>query len=406
MFFERKDTMGITVNDPGYKNGRRRVPNQFGTYEVTIERDGAVIDSIIVSPYLYPLILGVYVLLQISGIFTALNFSDLSATFSWGGALVTAQLVHLAFSFKNVRQDELAGILFFQKPVQEVGSGLKFLPLGLLQLTKFQRSPIQIQFPGDPEKVYKGTDEEYFKLPLEEREKFVLPIRVLSGSPEATSPKIGEVSILETQMTIEIDFYIRWVIEHFWVFLTRIGSVGEANRQQRDSAARVASEAVALRTPARVNQERGQISESMRTKLEEITQDWGVSIVETALLPPDITRSVNQSIRDVAVEKAKARQKVIAAEAEQVNLTLLGDGNANAKRADLQAMADGAKALGVDGQDVIDLEKTKSFRSATVFIDGGSGTGNLFGLGAKLATGANSALSTTPPKSDNTDTKE
>ncbi len=387
-----------------------RVRTGFSGYEVAVldpDDNGKVIlgnqhyeivKTIAVSPYLYVVILALYGALHLVLFGSALAFSEFDKVLTWGGAVLALQLLHIALSFTNVNRNEIGGVLFYGRAIKEVDSGIIFIPLGLLQLVTLPAYPIQVQFPGDPEKIFKGSDEEYFKLSEEERKKFVLPIRALSGeSKDAGQP----TSILETQMTLEVNFYVRWTIEHFWVFLTRIGSIDEANRQLRDSGERVVVQAVSSRTPGTVVKELLQINTQLEEALEAITEDAGVRIDEAAMLAPDLTLGVNQAMRDTVKEKAKAEQRIISAtaaaretvltaEAEEVRLTREGAGAAAAKEAEFKAIAKGAEVIGLTGAQVADLEKSRAFASgnATVIVDGGKGASSLAGIGTRIAIGS------------------
>jgi regulator of protease activity HflC (stomatin/prohibitin superfamily) len=397
-----KKRNALKVTDPGHIDGKR-IKTGLNSYDITIEKSDEkgefkTVNTITVSPYLYPVILMLYGASNLILFMIAFAFSEFNSAFTWGGFILALQMGHLALSFKNVNRNEIGGVLFYGKAVKEVDSGIVFVPLGLLQLVTLPVYPIQVQFPGDPEKIFKGSDEEYFKLSEEERKKFTLPIRALSGEPEKTG---NPTSVLETQMTLEVNFYVRWTVEHFWVFLTRIGSVDEANRQLRDSGERVVVQAVSSRTPGVVVKELSEINTQLEEALEAITEDAGVRINEAAMLAPDLTHGVNQAMRDTVTEKAKAAQKVIAAEAtaretvltaeaEEVRLTREGSGVAAAKMAELKALAEGAKALGLTAAQVADLEKARAFASgnATVIVDGGKGASSLTGIGTRIAMGS------------------
>ncbi len=398
----KKTKSVLRVTDPGHKDGKR-VDAGISSYDITIEKadengNFKVESTITVSPYLYPVITLLYGAFSLMLFAVSFAFSQFDALFTWGGLVLTLQLVHLVLSFQSVNRNEIGGILFYGRAVKEVDSGIVFVPFGLLQLVTLPVYPIQVQFPGDPEKIFKGSDEEYFKLPEKEREKFALPIRALSGEPEKSS---DSKSVLETQMTLEVNFYVRWTIEHFWVFLTRIGSLDEANRQLRDSGERVVVQAVSSRTPGVVVKELSEINMQLEEALEAITEDAGVRINEAAMLAPDLTHGVNQAMRDTVTEKAKAAQKIIgaeakaretvlAAEAKEVELTRVGKGAAAAKQAELEALGAGAKALGLTPAQIADLEKARAFANgnATVIVDGGKGASSLTGIGARIAMGS------------------
>ncbi len=388
----------IVVTDGRYENGRLKSPAPR-SYKIVVEKhvifeDGSLgnetIQEIMVEPWIYSATLIGYTIVALILAILAVSFGDVNSTFGWGGAVLGLLVMHFLFSFSQVNENERAGVLFFGAPVREFNPGFVFHPMGILELKKLPKSPIQVQFPGDPEKVYKGSDEEYFKLPEDGRKGHVLPIRAVTGKSKGDTA--GEAGILNSQMTLEVTFYVRWVIEQFWLYLVTVGDQEETNRQFRDSGERVIIQEIAKRTVAEVVEELHAINDALATRFEEITQDYGVKIVETAMLSPDINHKVNESLRDVVNAKAKGIQTVIAANAERVRLTEIGAGEAAAKLAELDALSKGAKALGVFAGDVIDLEKTRAMAqgNATVIVDGGSKASGIVGLGARLVIGADS----------------
>lgn len=407
VFFEKGKIMAIEIKDPSFKNGR--VERLKKKYSIEILQDGVVTQVIDVYPHYYPFTIIGYLVLQALLLNVALTFSDLSVAFSWGGALVTLQLSHLWLSLKYVKENELGGVLFYGRPVSLV-SGLVLVPIGLLNLKTLPKTLNQDQFPGDPQIVWKSPDEAYFKLEKEERDRYVLPIRALTATPKETDTR----SILNTQMTVEVTFYVKWTIEQFWIFLVRIGAVEELIRQLRDSGERVLVQQIAALTPLEIQPNLNTINTALCNELEKITQDSGIRINEAAMLSPDLTRDVNVAMRNIAVEKARAQQLIVqaeasaqatilTAEAEKKRLSLEGDGNAHATQAELGALAEGAKALNVDAGIVIDLKKAQGFATgtATIFFDQNANTGgNLLGVAARLAAGAKTALDDEPKKQE------
>ncbi len=366
---------------------------QAGKYET--------IKTIEVSPNIYRNVFwaylavqsGILVLLFVTGQLTA---AAIMSWFSIGGLVVTLQLLHLGLSLKTVAPNETGGMLFFGRPTERAKPGLVLVPLGLIQLLKLPRNPNQVQFPGNPEEIYRDGDKEYFKLSPDERKRLVLPIRALTKGPDADASG-KEQDILDTQMTIEPTFVVRWTIdETFWVFLIRIGEVDEANRQMRDSGEKVVIQEIAKRTLRELAAQIGEVSEALRSDLERATEDWGISIDEASMLSPDIGKDVNKALQGITIAKAAATSTVVAAEATKKKLTLEGDGTAAAKLAELKALADGRKELGVTSNDVLDLEKARALAQGktTIFVDGGQGA-NLLGIGARLAAGADAAKAKT-----------
>ncbi len=356
-----------------------------------------VIKRIEVFPNIYRNVLLVYAaahLCILGGLYAAgqLTIAALMSWLSPGGVVVALQLLHFGLSLKTVAPNEIGGMLFFGKPTERAQPGLVVVPLGLIQLMKLPRNPNQVQFPGNPEEIYRDGDKEYFKLSVEERQRLVLPIRALTKGPSENASD-GEASILDTQMTIEPTFVVRWTIdETFWIFLIRIGDVDEANRQLRDSGEKVVIQEISKRTLRELVSQIGEVSDQLRITLEQATEDWGVTIDEASMLSPDIGKDVNKALQGITVAKAAATATVVAAKATEERLTREGKGAANAKLAELEALAKGRAELEVTGIDVLDLEKARALSqgNATIIVDGGQGT-SLFGIGARLAAGAETA---------------
>lgn len=395
--------MTIKINDVGFQTGR--IIKQHSPYLIEMERDGVVFKVIEVSPQIYHLVTFPYILLQLAVTgFLAFNgmlsMESLLSIASPGGTILLLQIVSIALSFKQVNTDMYGGIVFFDRPVHQVSSGLVFLPWPFFGLKLLSKTPTQIQFPGDPEKTFKGGDKKYFDLSPEDRAAFVLPIRALTAGPKAGSTTdTGE--ILDTQMTIEPTFTVRFVVDHFWVFLVSIGSYEETIRQMRDAGEKAIIEEIAKRTPRQVAESIAEISEALRKALEVATESWGISIVEVSMLSPDLSHDVNTALQAITVSKASAKKLSIDTEAAakaaerqavaaRVKLEQEGAGAAAAKLAELKALAKGRKELGVDGNAVIDLEKARAMAGgkATIIVDGGNQSAGLVGLGTRLATGA------------------
>ena len=400
--------MTIEVTDPGFALGA--IVPQYKPYQIEMKRTkgkdkGKVFKVIEVSPRLYYYLAAPYALAQtaLTGAMYSsgmLSQDALLSIASPGGSILALQLYTLYKSFKSVGTDQYGGITFAGKPLKQVSSGLVFLPWPLYELRYLSKTPMQVQFPGDPEKTFKGGDKAYFALSPELREKLALPIRALTAGPGADD-KTSAANILDTQMTIEPTFTVRFVVDHFWVFLVNIGTYEEAIRQMRDAGEKAIIEEIAKLTPRQVAESIGKISEALRTAIEVATESWGISIVDVSMLSPDLSHDVNAALQSITTAKAAAQKLGIDTEAaakaterlgaaEKVRLTLKGDGDAAAKLAELKAMAEGRTDLGVDGNAVIDLEKARAFASgnASIIVDGGGQSAGLVGFGTRLAAGA------------------
>jgi len=134
-----------------------------------------------------------------------------------------AEILYSMLSFRRVKPKELAAVLFFDKPIAEVGPGLHFVPFLVCSLAIETRLTQQLQFPADPEDVDKSGND------IIEHGK-VAPIRVThSGSTDAN------IDPLERRMTTEVSALCRYRISDYLTFLKTIGSIEEMRRQIRDT---------------------------------------------------------------------------------------------------------------------------------------------------------------------------
>ncbi len=408
------------VIDPGLKQGRYRVPNIFGTYDIVfyhIEEDGThtIFQVIPASPYIYTVSLFVYAFINVLLNICAVKYGRLYTEFAWGSMLTLVQILYFSASFISVKQVELCGLEFFGKVVRSVDSGLFFVPLGIFKVVRQPKPPVEEQFPADPEDVFKRGDKEFSTLTEEQRNKLVLPIRILATAQEKADDV--DSAILNAPLTMEFNPYIRFQIEQFWVFNVRIGTIAEAIRQLRDSTERALSEIITPLSPILISRRLVQINNQLRERLEELTEDSGIRIIEAAIPPPDYGKDVNAALQGIVLAEANSQETRITAEAkafetmkgadaEKYQRTALGEGAANAKTSDLLALAEGAKALKVGGEVLVEFEKARAFATnpnTTIFIDGGSqgNAGGLLGVGARLALGGTEALKQKDSKDSN-----
>lgn len=397
--------MAIHVNDPGYQNGRVVVPNHFGGYDIELYRqDGdvkTVTQVIHAQPWIYTALLGVYIVINVLLSYVAVRYGELTTGLSWGMAVTIVQIAYFVCSWRTVTQQELVGLDFADHALGLRRPGLIFALYGLIKLKILPKTPPQVQFPGDPEMVFKRGDKEYFLLSEADREKLLLPIRILATAQQKADDVEDE--ILNMPLTIEVLPYVRFEIEQFWVFLVRIGTIAEATKQLRDSIERALGEVIGPLSPILIARNLAEINVQLREKLEKITEDWGIRIIEATMPPPDFGKDVNVALQKIvtqtaegtgikALALAEAEAARVTADAKRYTLEQEGEGEANADKASYLALAKGAKALKVGGEVLVDLEKARAFAqnpNTTIFIDGGSqgSASSLIGVGARLALG-------------------
>lgn len=270
-------------------------------------------------------------------------------------------VLYTLISFRIVREDEWGAKIFLGWPYQNLSSGFTFVPLFIFRLRKETRLVIQREYPGEPKKIWKGdlTD-----IP----EDMIPPLRIVSGAPNPEEEGFNKEDPLETQMTLEVRFYVRFCIVDFLRFITVIGSLKEAVRQTEDTATAILQREFAKRTPANIIRDLRAINEELTREVSEAVEKWGLSVNEIKIGSPDLGKTVNTALRDVPAERLRKLVAIIQAEAERQGTILKGEGIAKARRIFLGAEAVGymdiALALGLREEDLIKIVQNEAARTA------------------------------------------
>lgn len=302
--------------------------------------------------------------------------------FDSGPTAFLIALICLAASLREVGADDMAGAFCYGKALIRLPPGLHFLPFGLMQLRVASRTVQNFQCPGEPEQVQKGED----KIPLEAGK--VRPIRAVTRAPNS-----NETGILDTQMTLELNFVVQYAIIDIFDFVANYASISNIEKQLRDIGESTLAEEVTKRTPAGFIKEFPQINGLLVENVRGRFLNSGVNIISVRLVSPDITHEVSKELANIPIARAKAQQAEITSVGEKTRLTNVGQGAANAKLSMLSAQAKGEKeimdALDVDGDMVIAAEAVSGLSDKTdVLILGQGGMRDAM----SLVKGAQSAL--------------
>ncbi len=303
----------------------------------------------------------------------------LGITFDAGPTIVLFVATYLVLSLKEVPANQVAGAFFYGKALSRLEPGLQFVPFGLMQVRAAPREVQQFQCPGEPEMVQKGDD----KIPLESSGK-VRPIRAVTRAA-----RDGETDVLDTRMTLELNFVVQYAITDIFDFIANYGNKEVIEKQLRDIGETTLAEEVVMNTPRTLLERLPEINTSLVLKIKERFRNAGVDIISARLISPDITHRVSEALADTPIEREKAKQAVIRGEgAAQVELSLLS------------ARAQGRKkmkeALEVTGADVLAAEATRDVLEKTDVLVVGAEGGMRDVMG--LVKGAQSALNSSKGK--------
>ena len=305
--------------------------------------------------------------------------------FDYGWMAFFGQLFYLIISLKQVGPKELGAILFFGKPINEVESGLVFVPMGICSLVKETALIIQEQYPDDPEKVWKGDSE---KMPLDGT--FVPPIRI---THKAGTEEESKIDPLHKRMTTEVSIIVRYKIKkgQYITFLQTIGDTSEARRQIRDTIVATARKEFARKTPATTLEEWEKVDDLLKKDTIELVESWGVEVDDVRMEDIDLGKTVNTSLRNIPDSVMKKEVIKTNADAEEYKRTHEGIGTAEARRIFLEAEAIGyqkiAKELGItDGAFIIGMETAKAAleKSKYSIVSGSDGMKDIFSMAATI----------------------
>lgn len=293
-------------------------------------------------------------------------FSKFDIAFDGGPTTLLFACIYLAASLKEVGPDDMGGAFCYGKALVRLDAGLHFIPLGLMQLRTVPRPVQEFQCPGEPEEVQKGED----KNPLDAGK--VRPIRFVTRAPRQ-----DEKGMLDTQMTLDLNFVVQYAITDIFDFVANYGSIENIKKQLRDIGETTLAEEVTKHTPASFIERLPRTNKKLVEKVRGRFLHSGINIISVRLVSPDITHEVSKALANIPIARAQAQQAEILSTGERTRLTNVGQGAANAKLSMLSAQAKGQKeikdALGVDGHAVIAAEAVDGLSEKTDMLILGQG---------------------------------
>lgn len=280
-----------------------------------------------------------------------------------GWALLYILAFYILMSLKIVGPTELGAVLLFGRPIKEVESGLVFVPWIIYSLRKETKNTIQMELPGEPEKVQKKDQDNI-------REGMVAPIRIVHaseetaiGTPEEKKRFSGDS--LHRRMTTEVSFIVRFRIINFKDFLEAVGSFEGprgAKKQMEDTVIAVAQNELGKRTPAQTIDDFVNINTTIRNAVEYLIGErpinpvtglpparpkrhWGVDLEDAYIKLIDPGEHVNTALAVTSSQVAAKPGIIVEAQARKEKVKLLGEGAGLAREAIKKGEAAGQLAI-------------------------------------------------------------
>lgn len=296
-------------------------------------------------------------------------YESSDTTLRWGPTCLLIAIAYLLLALRKVSVDYSAGAFFYGKALVHLPSGLHFVPPGLMQLDEASRTVQEFQCPGEPEKVFKEDDKE--KLP----EGMVRPIRIVTRAP---IPGKEATEILNTQMSFVVSFVFQYVVKDIFDYKQNFGDAETVHIQLRDIGETTVAEYATKRTTSQFIKDLPKLNLLLRAEVEKRFGNSGIDIISARLISPDITHDVSSALAGIPIERAKAQQTVIKADAEKARRQKEREGDAAGELAWLTAEAEGRKkikdALKVGGEEVLASEAVRGILDKTdVILAGGEG---------------------------------
>lgn len=321
---------------------------------------------------------------------------EMDQTYNVGLVILLCGLLYFAAGVRIVGPDNYAGVLVLGKPTIVVSGGIVIvLPL-LYTLIMFTRGTIQMELPAEPENIFR--DEDVQLVPFGKKP----PIRITFANPPKDDESVDRTDPLEQRTTNEVSVFVRWKIKdkaRFWVFYVRIQSLDEAKRQLEDMSVSMLQEELSQMTPSKAFATLADTNNALDNLIRNRTVNWGIDLIDARIKLIGLSHGLNSSIDNIAKSKANKQSTVIEAEGKKEQLTLEGQGKANAVKSEIDARTDGmmrmAKELGITGADVLGAETARSIGNSpsSKVVIGTDGFKQLVGVGAAIA---DSVKSSTP----------
>lgn len=272
-------------------------------------------------------------------------------------------ILHFIAGFDIIKRNEIAGVFFLGYPTKQFSGAFIIAPPGLFQQEEVTALIVELPWPEDAEKVFRGGPDE--KVPP----GWFLPIRILftdaPGDERGSDPS-------QSSATHEVSLFVRIRVSNFFDFYARIGdtdlNIGDSEEYQENPAKMLVNaraqignmsinlinqlltkltlkQAQAALIEARPLKKRTLPLQGVDEKLEDHikneTKWWGIDVVTARLKLIEPSKTYNQSIQTAALGAADARGAEARAKGEKAKRTLEGEGTANAVRADIDARTAG-----------------------------------------------------------------
>lgn len=283
--------------------------------------------------------------------------------------------IHAVASIRFVKKDEIGGILLWEKPIKQVGPGIRFAPLGFMRVETVPSTAIDIQIPGPREKAWTEDG-----IPTE---GYFIPARITFKRTSGTDDPLDE------RITAEMYFFVRLKINDVLKFWPNLGSVEELVKEITQTVIASATEVLTQKTVAEALLSFEEVNRGIKEAIEALVGEnsndpngWGIDLINAKMLPIGFNHDLNKAISGLAKATLTAKATEEEAKGSKQKLVLEGEGNASAKKdlllAEVAALRQKKTDMGVEGGDLLALDAlAEGLKAGQVIISGDIGLAGL-----------------------------
>ena len=332
--------------------------------------------------------------------YEAWTYEKGTVNMNWGLVSAVILLIHIVKSIRTVDANQTGALILFGKPTYRVEQGLVFTIWPAERLETASRVSRQRQFPGEPDDIFEGDDNETIPVdPVTGKPKNVRPIRVIHiGNPEKQ-----EADPYERPMATQVLIVVSYRIFDLPRFIQMIETTENAEKQMQDIATQVVQNELPGKTVREAILGKQAVSNRIKKSVITKTKTWGIKINDAYLERIITATKLNKSLASVPTAQVDKQKTIIDAEAQKRKDELDGEGLKSKNRSLgeaaayseyqlLDARAEGLKKLATDlgiadGNTVLFIQMmTTALEKSQFSLVGGNAVTDLMAMGAKIKT--------------------
>ncbi|HEY4495987.1 MAG TPA: SPFH domain-containing protein, partial [Candidatus Paceibacterota bacterium] len=287
---------------------------------------------------------------------------------NWGWALFYAHIAYTILSFRQVQAEEHAAITLFGKAVMNIGSGLKFVPIGACSLRIFTKNIINLQvgLPQAPSESQKGYVPQLS--PGELTKSTMMRgsyegFRVNFASYESAASQLTDEQRrmftrddeLNRRLTTDPLILVLFKINDPMQFVNVVGTLENALGLIEKTVSVTLQEYCGKWTPAYVlfnlDEANGFLKEATERLVwdpdavkrlksdEQPGEPWGVDFLSVQIQSLGLPQRVNASIADARKAGFQRDRIITLADGKRQALAQIGKGKGEAKKAEMEGEA-------------------------------------------------------------------